>query len=68
MIEDFLPDKVGPVGCYGGEQEGLELDVAGDEHAVHAHSCGCCGFPVEVSTAYEIIQGRLEGKLVVGPD
>lgn len=29
MVEDFLPDVVGPVGGDGGEEEGLEGDVAG---------------------------------------
>lgn len=55
VIEDFLPDEIGPVGCYRGEEEGLQLDVAGDELPVHAYSCRCGGFPVEVSTAYEVI-------------
>jgi len=68
MIEDFLPDKAGPVGCYRGEEEGLKLYIAGDEIAVHAHSCGYGGFPVEVSAAGEVVQSGLEGELVIGPD
>ena len=67
MFEDFLPHKVGPVGCYRGKEKGLQLDVVGDEVAVHANSCGGGGFPVEISAAYEVVQSGLEGKLVIGP-
>ena len=27
-MQDFLPDVVGPVGCDGGDEESLELNVA----------------------------------------
>ena len=67
MVQDFLPDIVSPVGCDWADEESLELDVASHEFTMHAHTCGCGSFAVEISTAGEVVQGRLKGELVISP-
>ncbi len=57
VVEDFLPDVVGPVGGDGGEDEGLQADVVVDEGVVHAGASGRSGFAVEVARGGEVVEG-----------
>lgn len=65
VVEDFLPDVVGPVGGDGGKEEGLQADVLVDEGVVHAGGGGGGGFAVEVAGGGEVVEGGFEGEFVV---
>ena len=53
------------MGGDGGEEEGLEGDIAGQERAVHAGGGGGGGFAVEVAGGGEVVEGGFEGEFVV---
>ena len=65
LLQDFLPDIIGPMGGNRCEEERLQFDVTEHEVVVHADLSTSGSFTVEVSTTGEVVQGRFEGEFIV---
>ena len=56
LLENFLPDVIGPVGGYWGKEEGLEFNVAKNEDAMHPDAGSRRSFAVEISGAGKVVK------------
>ena len=65
MVQDFLPDVVGPVRGDRTDEKGLQFDVAVDEVFVHGDGGGGGGFAVEIAGGGEVVEGGFESDFVV---
>lgn len=66
LLQDFKPDVLRPVGCDWRHHEGLELDIAQDDIAVHSDAGGCGGLTVGVTGTDQVVQTGLQSELEVG--
>lgn len=57
FVQNLKPHVLGPVGRDGGDEEGLQLDVAEDERSGHGRTAREACFTVEVSRGLEVVQG-----------
>lgn len=66
LLQNLEPDVLGPVRSNGGKHKSLELDVAHQNIAVHANAGGSSSLTVGITSAGEIEETGLQGKLEVG--
>lgn len=66
LLQDLEPNVLSPVRSNGSKHESLELDVAHQNIAVHANAGGSSGLTVGITSAGEVEETGLQGKLEVG--
>ena len=67
LLQDFLPDIVGPMRSNRCEQKGLKFNITVNKVTVHACASCCCHFPIKVSCSCEVVKSGFESKLIVRP-
>jgi len=66
LLENLEPHVLSPVGCDGGEHEGLQLDVAQHNVPVHTNTGGGRHLTVAVPGTSEVVKTILQSKLEIG--
>jgi hypothetical protein len=67
LLEDIEPHVLGPMRRNGREQKSLKLNIASTKIRVHTQSSRLGSFTVEIASTGEVVESRLESRLVIRP-